>query len=100
MRDSCLGLSDLDFDSSDLSFETKNKDIVARLIFHDADSSVACVAKKNKNKTFAHKNTRCFMETFITNCAFKDRVFQRVFSLYTPCTTRDISFYKLAMTLC
>ena len=44
----------------------ENKDLFARLIFHDADSSAACVKKKKKKHSRA-KNTRRSMETFITN---------------------------------
>ena len=50
----------------------ENKDLFARLIFHDADSSAACVKQQQQQQQQQQqhsraKNTRRFVETFITN---------------------------------
>ena len=55
----------------------------------------ACLLKNRQ--VFARKNTRRIVAIFITNCAFKSRVFYRFNHLYTPCRTRNTTFYKLAV---
>jgi len=55
----------------------------------------ACLLKNRQ--IFAHKNTRRIVAIFITNCAFKSRVFYLFNHLYTPCRTGNTTFYKLVV---